>query len=232
MSPRFQTNHRRPCRAFTLIELLVVIGIIGVMMALVLPAFRGFGRSAAMNSAVAQVRSAISLARQYAINKQTTAYVIFVNSNTVASSSVASERWRAYRSYAVFVWASASGGYYVKEWTALPDGVVFTPDTSAFPATSGSADRGHGDNVINGYFTRDFVFPDTSSKTTNSALCIDVAPDGTMTAWIGSTAEIYLTEGAVDTNGVLSLLNKTNSLKFGIEIQGLTGQTRVRDYNK
>lgn len=208
---------------FTLVELLMVIGVMALIMALILPAFRGFGRSASMNSSVSQVRTSLSLARQWAINQNVNVQVQFAVSNTVAS--LPNEAWRAFRSFAIFVQTNTSGpvqGYYLKEWTTLPPGIVFTPDTSFFPQTSG-----HGDNLLlNGRIvtTR---FPLATSVSLVPVRAVEFRPVGSVR---GSNNEIYITEGVVETNGVLFL--QTNGMRFSIEVQDLTGQVRVRDYNQ
>lgn len=210
-------------RGFTLVELLMVIGVMALMMALILPAFRGFGRSASMNSAVSQVRTSLSLSRQWAINQNVNVQMQFAVSNTVAG--LPNEAWRAYRSFAIFVQTNTSGpvqGYYLKEWTTLPPGVVFTPDTSFFPQTSG-----HGDNLIlNGRIvtTR---FPLATSANLVPVRAVEFRPTGSVR---GSNNEIYMAEGVVETNGVLVL--RTGGMRFGVEVQDLTGQVRVRDYNQ
>ena len=205
---------------FTLVELLVVIGVIALMMALVMPAFRGFGRSASMNSSVAQIRTAMSLSRQWAITQNRPVQIQFATSNTV--SGLSGEAWRAFRSFAVFVRTNTTPlqGFYLKEWTALPPGVVITPDTSFFPGS------GHGDNVVAAGRVATTRFPFVNSANLVQVRAIEFLPSGA----IGSgNAEVYLAEGFVETNGVLSV--RTNGMRFGVEGQILTGQVRVRDYN-
>ncbi len=213
------SRHSNP-RGFTLVELLVVIGIIGLMMALIMPAFRGFGRSASMNGAVAQVRSSLALARQLAITKRTLAYVIFADSRTAAA--MPAEAWRANRSYAVFMGTNSTGdGYYVKEWTALPPGIVITPDTSGYPGI-------HGDNIMiyPDNMNKTNTFPNSASATKAPVRAMQFDSDGHSVG-----GEVYITEGTVETNGTLTLKPGASALKYGIEVKALTGQLRVRDYN-
>lgn len=221
MSRRFQIKPRGARRGFTLIELLVVIGIIGVLMAMIMPAFRGFGRSASMSGAVGQLRTTLTLARQWAINKRSNVHVVFVYSNSVAS--LPSEAWRVNRSYAVFVSTNGTQGYYLKEWTALPAGVVLTPDASSFPGSSGK-----GDNVMLNGLTRSNVFPKSDSPTVVQLRTIQFSSDGSISG--GSQNAIYITEGTVETNGALTI--RPNGMKFGVDAKQLTGQIRVRDYNQ
>ena len=210
-------------RGFTLTELLVVIGIIGLMLALVLPAFTGLGRSAGMNSAVMQVRTTLALARQWAITTRQSTYVVFADGATVAAN--ASERDKAYRAFAV--WGTGQTNY-IKEWVTLAPGVVITSDASGFPGTGG-----HGDNVLlpSGTNPRSIPFP----KSTNANAQVRVVAfksDGGLDTSINSAAEVYMTEGIVDTTvATPTLVHKPKAMKFGIELQQLTGQARTRDYN-
>lgn len=213
-----QKGRRKYEHGFTLVELLMVIGIMALVMAFVAPSFRGMGRSAAVNSAVAQLRTTISLARQWAITRNQTVLVVFADTNTwSATPSQPSEAWRAYRSFAVY---APSITNFIKEWTALPPGVVITPDTGSFPAGSG-----HDDNVlVNGVVTN-VPFPAVTNQA-RPVRAVIFRPNGSAR---GSNNEIYLMEGIVETNGTIFL--QTRGKKFSIEIQDLTGQVRVRDYN-
>lgn len=211
-------------RGFTLTELLVVIGIIGLMLALVLPAFTGLGRSAGMNSAVMQVRTTLALARQWAITSRQSTYVVFADGTTV-SAAAATERDKAYRAFAV--WGTGQTNY-IKEWVTLAPGVVITSDASGFPGTGG-----HGDNVLapSGTNTRSIPFP-KSTDANAPVRVVAFKSDGGLDTSINSAAEVYLTEGIVDTTvATPTLVHKPKAMKFGIELQQLTGQARTRDYN-
>jgi prepilin-type N-terminal cleavage/methylation domain-containing protein len=217
-------SSRRPAslrRGFTLIELLVVVAIMGVMMALIMPSFRGFGRGAAMKSAISQIRTTMSLARQNAVTKRQFTFVAFAGADTVADAP--KEAWRAYRSYAVWVTlnsdAANPSGLYLKGWTALPPGVVITDSSLTWPGT------GHGDNVLVSGMDRSIPFP----TATGSLVRVKVLQYTTEGAVNTSGREVYLTEGTVETNGLLSV--KPNAVKHGVEAHLLTGQIRVKDYN-
>lgn len=67
----------RRARAFTLVELLVVISIIGLLMFIAVPAFKGFGRSNVMSAAQQQLRDDLSFARQQAITHRSPVYMVF-----------------------------------------------------------------------------------------------------------------------------------------------------------
>ena len=64
-------------RAFTLVELLVVVGIMGLLLGVTVTAFDSIGKGAKMRSALMQLKSSLSLARQYAITDRRAAYIIF-----------------------------------------------------------------------------------------------------------------------------------------------------------
>ena len=64
-------------RAFTLIELLVVIGIIGLLMFLAVPAFRGFGQPNVLLAAQQQLRDDLGFARLQAIKNRSPVYMVF-----------------------------------------------------------------------------------------------------------------------------------------------------------
>lgn len=54
----------------TLLELLVVIAVMAIVLTISMPAFTSMGRGAGMRGAVAEVRSTLSLSRQWAITKR------------------------------------------------------------------------------------------------------------------------------------------------------------------
>jgi prepilin-type N-terminal cleavage/methylation domain-containing protein len=65
-------------RGFTLIELLVVIAIIGLLAAITVPAIGNMKRSDAMTAATRQLLDDVGRARQLAISKHTTVFMVFV----------------------------------------------------------------------------------------------------------------------------------------------------------
>jgi prepilin-type N-terminal cleavage/methylation domain-containing protein len=66
---------------FTLIELLVVITILGLLAALTVPALKNLGKSNIQVSATRQMMDDVARARQMAISRRTTVYMVFVPQN-------------------------------------------------------------------------------------------------------------------------------------------------------
>ena len=67
--------------AFTLIELLVVITILGILAGLAVPALKNISKSDANTSAARQMLDDIGRARQMAISRHTTVYLVLVPTN-------------------------------------------------------------------------------------------------------------------------------------------------------
>ncbi len=70
-------------RSFTLVELLVVLGIFTLLMTIAAPTFLKRSPAAAAQGAVLRLKSTIALARQWAVTRRTTTYVVFPEENSV-----------------------------------------------------------------------------------------------------------------------------------------------------
>lgn len=136
---------------FTLVEMLTVIVIVGIMLALTLPAVTNLMKSGNVSAAARHVSNTLNLARQYAITHRTKTRVVFPYSATPPNSLAPK-----YLSYAVLAQdpsvAVGGGWVYVGKWEALPLGVVFLGGAAAgsvdslpnnatmlFPSAAGSA---------------------------------------------------------------------------------------------
>lgn len=103
---------------FTLVELLVVMGIMGLLIFAAMPMFNGLTRSAGMKGATMQLRTTLSLARQWAITHRETTYVLFP---TVDATNSAGLPTRAYRAYNVYTRSDK----FIRDWVYLPEGLFF-----------------------------------------------------------------------------------------------------------
>lgn len=113
----------RRTRAFSLIELISVMVIIAIIMAFVVPAVTGLGRSTALVTGGNTVTNLANLARQTAVTKNSmTALVMLGKQGTAAD----------FRAFIVLEYAAGAGGWLpVTAWQTLPDGIVVDIDDPA-----------------------------------------------------------------------------------------------------
>ena len=138
-------------RAFTIMELLVVLSIMAVLAALAVPALKNFGRADAMTAATQQMLNDVSRARQLAISRRTTVYMVFVPTNfwqglnvsvqsEPATTNLCDKQLTGY----TFVSYGAVGDqpgqhlwHYLAPWQALPEGTCIAEQKfNQFPGTS------------------------------------------------------------------------------------------------
>jgi prepilin-type N-terminal cleavage/methylation domain-containing protein len=140
-------------RAFTLIELLVVISIIGLLMAIGLPAMRGMTGSNAIIAANRQFLDDLAYARQRAIGDHTTVFIVFVPTNVAQISltgldlklqhQMTNLYTGQYTTYALLSLRQLgdqpgrADPKYLTGWRSLPNGVFFPPAMFAFAPPNG-----------------------------------------------------------------------------------------------
>ena len=102
----------------------------GIMMAIALPSFPDIGKAGAIRSGVAQVRSTLTLARQYAITHRVVVLVVFAGPKE-QYVEYPEEVTKCLMSYAVY---DATNDKYIKAWEDLPNGIMFLyePGTTSY----------------------------------------------------------------------------------------------------
>jgi uncharacterized protein (TIGR02596 family) len=162
--------------AFTLMELLAVIAIIGILLAISIPAVTNLMKASALNAASREVSSTLSLARQYAITQRTTTRVVFPFSQTGIADM-------QYRAYAVASSNRAGAAWeYMGKVEYLPVGAVF------LQSGIGALDSLQIDS--------NFPFPATNSPPVQLAY-IEFRPTGAAS----QTATLTIQEGFINNSG-------------------------------
>lgn len=186
---------------FTLLELLVTIGIMAVIITLTVPAFRGMGRGQKMNTALSSLKTTFSLARQWAISHRDTVYVVFPDSSWSGDSSQEDNDRKKYNSYGVF---SDNEGNYIKEWTYLPEGVVFD------------------ENQLNNLQSHTLEFEGSSDKTLKG---IAFNQEGGLRKSVGKSTEIEIIEGFYDeeTGSVQETFGSDTDQVNAVKVNEFTG---------
>jgi prepilin-type N-terminal cleavage/methylation domain-containing protein len=164
---------------FTLIEMLVVIVVVGILVALAVPAATNLMKSGGLSGAAREVSNTLGLARQYAITHRTTTCVVFPFSGPGADVAP------LYQSYAVYDLGSAN---YISKWEHLPLGVVFMN-------VNGSV--GNPPCLDNLGSVNSIHYPYANSGATPWLACIQFKPWGTAS----SSGTFTITEGLM--NGVV-----------------------------
>jgi len=108
-----QAGRPAPRSAFTLIEMLVVIAVIGIVAAISVPALKNISKSDAAAAGTRQLLDDIARARQLAISRRTTVYMVFVPQGFWTDRS----QGAAYNNQALF--NNLSGGFSPRDRQAL-----------------------------------------------------------------------------------------------------------------
>ncbi len=223
-APSAARTHRN---GFSLIELLTVVAIMALVMGLIAIAITGMGRPG-LQTAASQVASGMSLARQLAISKNTSAAFI------IADKTGVNLPMQPFKYWTVAVSNRATTNWSIqKDWERLPEGVVFlqlkgnnynTRNVNPYPP----------DSVIGTPYTpADFVnfrpysgyFGNNTGATFNlsSMPAIVFQPNGSATT--GAVA-VRLADGTVDASNKVILRNTTRYMF--VETDASVGRIRVR----
>lgn len=129
-----------PRRAFTILEMLIVVAIIGFLAAVALPHLGGMTRANSMTTAIQQLLGDCSLARQLAMTRRSTVYMVFVPPYMTNNGAPANEQSsynnllaHQYGAYALVSLRTVGDQpgqahpQYLTEWKPLPDGVFVAP---------------------------------------------------------------------------------------------------------
>ena len=214
------TDRRIGRRSFTLVELLVVLGIFALMMTMAAPVFLKRSPTTAAQGAVLQLKSTLSLARQWAVTRRHTTYVVFPEDSSVFTGAphLAVTAMRGYN-----IMTKEDG--WLGEWQFLPIGFVFSRN-SKHGGTTNLFHAVKTDRVFS------LPFPYTNSPPRDMR-CVSFKPNGRLNQTGGTTLEVVFTAGTIDanTNGTVSAyMPAANAPAFGVRIHPLTGRLTAVEY--
>lgn len=193
---------------FTLIEMLVVIVIVGIMLALTIPAVTTMMKASGVSVATRQVSNTLGLARQLAITQRIYARVVFPYDTTPPIPAGSADM--LYRSYAVMTNrdnTTTANWRYASKWEYLPVGVVFPNNVAAL-----AAGALNDPNSLNRQLG--LPFPNTVVAPATTLAYIEFGPTGAakaLTVAGGGDSIVVITEGFANSGSTPTLTSKTSS---------------------
>ena len=177
--------------AFTLLELLVVITILGILAGLSVPALKNIGKSNAQAGATRQMLDDVARARQLAISRHTTVYMVFVppenlwwgalpSSQLADGTNLLDKQCSGYAFLSLRSVGDQPGrnqSHYIDEWKSLPDGsfiatnkfnVAFYPGVASYPISYDIAGVKYYYSINSFSYTNIFPFPTETNSLFNS----------------------------------------------------------------
>ena len=203
---------------FTLIEMLTVIVIIGIVLAMGIPAVVNLMKSGGLSAATRQVASTMSLARQYAITHRSTTLVVFPYRGTIGAGTNLAP---VYQSYAVLEYGAATN--YLTKWEHLPLGTVFMSQNPTVPILGSPP-------ALDYLKTVSVPFPNTNSLGTATLAYIGFTATGAGTLPpSGSANSFTITEGLVN-GGLVTPTSRTSTTLVNqtvISVDSVVGRIQV-----